>query len=264
VWNVRHSTFSFNRKNFKNIILRFILALISWFIPKKVIFCSKSALEIHARIGYRRNKLLFVPNGYSNSFGLRFFDDVLKSSNDGIPRFGMLARYNEQKDHVTLLEACAIVRDRGFEFELHIGGKDIDNDNCELAAIIYNNNLTKHVFLHGFVDDTEQFWSRIDFGVLSSKSGEAFPNVIAEAMLCGVPCIVTNVGDSALIVGDSGWVVPPSSKLALSGAICDAIRERMTANWRSRCKDARQKIEVSYSIDQSVLTYKNIWNQVTK
>ena len=72
-------------------------------------------------------------------------------------------------------------------------------------------NLTRHIKLLGQTNNISQVMNGLDIHLLSSSYGEGFPNVVAEAMACGTPCIVTNVGDTAFVVGKTGWVVPPNN-----------------------------------------------------
>ena len=104
----------------------------------------------------------------------------------------------------------------------------------------------------------------LDIHVLSSSYGEGFPNVIAEAMSCGTPCIVTNVGDSALIVGRTGWVVPPKNSIKLAKAIQEALNEVKNVKWKLKGKKARLRISRKFSIGKMVKLYNKVWMQVYK
>ena len=103
----------------------------------------------------------------------------------------------------------------------------------------------------------------IDVHILSSSYGEAFPNVLAEAMSCGTPCITTNVGDAALIVGETGWVVPPEDPEALAGKISRAIEEmQKSEHWKKRKLAARKRIYENFRIGVILEAYVQEWREV--
>lgn len=121
--------------------------------------------------------------------------------------------------------------------------------------------LLEHVRLLDQRSDIPAVMNALDVHVLSSTT-EGFPNVVAEAMTCGTPCVTTDVGDAALIVGDTGWVVPSSSSEQLFEAITKALNEKQTnaGAWNARQQAARQRIEDNFSIETMVGKYHRVWN----
>ena len=101
----------------------------------------------------------------------------------------------------------------------------------------------------------------IDINVLPSSSGEGFPNVLAEAMACGTPCVTTNIGDAALIVDDTGWVSPPNDPIALSNSIIEAIEEKShdEESWALRKQNCRSRIVENFSLDKMIKNYHLVW-----
>lgn len=82
-------------------------------------------------------------------------------------------------------------------------------------------------------------------------------------MACGTPCVVTDAGDAAYIVGDTGWVVPPCDASALADAISTALEDLMDSEQRSdRSSRARSRIEEHFSIERMVVSYTNLWKAV--
>ena len=135
----------------------------------------------------------------------------------------MVARYNPQKDHVNLFEALAKLSNNGNEYQCVLVGREVDNNNSILTAALIDKGITKYVKLLGASDDVPEIMSAIDIHVLSSSAGEAFPNVLAEAMASGTPCVATDVGDSSFIVGDTGWIIEPRNSQLLYEALVMAI-----------------------------------------
>ena len=101
----------------------------------------------------------------------------------------------------------------------------------------------------------------LDFHILPSAS-EAFPNVVAEAMACGTPCIVTDVGDAALIVGSTGWVVPPKQPRQLAAAMVDAMADATTTGHAQRRSRSRQQIVDNFSLEKMTQSYVRLWQSV--
>jgi glycosyltransferase involved in cell wall biosynthesis len=102
--------------------------------------------------------------------------------------------------------------------------------------------------------------SALDLHVLPSY-GEGFPNVVAEAMACGTPCVATDVGAAGTIIGDTGWTVPRRDSAALSDALVRALAShRDSTAWAGRQERARRRIVENYSLERMVEAYQTLWH----
>ncbi|MCI5134752.1 MAG: glycosyltransferase [Candidatus Electrothrix sp. AW2] len=237
-----------------------ITSLLSYIIPNQIVSCSQAALFAHQAIGYDARKFTFIPNGYPvNIFypdpkaGLRCRAEF--GITEGEVLLGMVARFDPQKDHLNLLDALAFVRHSN-NFKCLLVGKGV-GQNSQLCSEIKKRGLEDYVVLAGQHDDIPKIMNALDICCLSSAFSEAFPNVLCEAMACGTVCVTTDVGDSAFIVGDTGWVVPPRSPEQLAEAITEAIHglphvERQIA--------ARRRIVEKFSDEKMVKKYRSVWN----
>lgn len=264
VWNIRHSTLESDRSSRSTILICRFLARLSRYIPRRIIVCAHRAFEVHGAIGYDTGRMCVIANGYDiNNFApdrraRQSLRNHLQVTND-IPLIGMVGRFDPQKDHFNLLFALARLLNQGFDFICVLVGTGLDTDNVELVRQVERLGLQERVRLLGRRDDIPVVMNAIDLHVLSSSS-EGFPNVLAEAMACGTPCVTTDVGDAALIVGDTGWVVPSRDPEALAGGIQTSLRikEDLT-NWTARQVAARKRAVDNFNIQKMVAAYHNVW-----
>lgn len=132
-------------------------------------------------------------------------------------------------------------------------GQDISWDNPQLAEWITTVGLVHRFHLLGRRDDMPHLQAALDIGTLSAAYGEAFPLVIGEAMACGVPCVVTDVGDAAMMVGETGRVVPIRNPQALARAWQELLTsegERVRLG-----KAARKRVEEHFNLPAIVARY---------
>lgn len=135
----------------------------------------------------------------------------------------------------------------------------MNKNNKILSNMIEKLNLNKEIILLGPQTKINKIMSLIDIHILSSKYGEAFPNVVAEAMASGTPCIVTDVGDSSSIVGKTGWIVRPGNSKELAQNIKKAIKKLKSKNWDYLRLSARKRIVSNFSLKKMIHNYDKIW-----
>jgi glycosyltransferase involved in cell wall biosynthesis len=233
-----------------------------------VINCSARSAEVHARFGYSAVPNAVIPNGYDPA---RLFPDeqarlgTRGSLGVGGDTFliGSITRWHSEKDVTALIQAIAILRNEIASFRCLLIGPGLEDSNADLSRHIRDARLHDVVVPMGTRSDIAELARALDLHALPSRS-EAFPNVVAETMLSGVPNVVTDVGDSALIVGDSGWVAPPGDPLALADAIVKTYREwrDQPASWERRRAAARQRIVERFTFGRMADAYARVWREL--
>lgn len=264
-WNIRQTSLEKGLTSRATVYVAKICAFLSYFVPKKVICCANKASEYHIALGYQNNKMVVIGNGYElNSLaenpdlGLAIRTEFLLKKNDLV--FGMVGRYDPAKDHNNLLLSLSHLKSKNVDFKCLLVGKFLSAENKELFNRLTQLGLLNNIILLEQRTDIPAVMNAMDVHLLSSYS-EAFPNVLAEAMACGTPCVTTDVGDAELIVGNTGWVVPPRDPEALAVAIEAAVNERKSsAKWQARKETARQRIVENFSVEKMVESYKTAWS----
>ena len=268
-WGIHHS--NLERKANPTALLAVVkcCAITSWFVPKKIISCSEKSMQVHQESMYRKGIFTVVPNGYDLQkfvFDQHARDTFRASINaESEIVLGMVGRWHPQKDHQNLIDAVAIYNSRASKtVRCVLVGDGLDESNSELMDALQASEIRDSFVLMGKTDDVPSVMSGIDLHVLSSR-GEAFPNVVAEAMACQTPCVVTDVGDAALIVGETGWVAQAESAEALADQIANAIQAtQQPADWQKRQAACRARIVDGYEIGHIVRQYQQVWRSISK
>lgn len=260
VWGIRSTRLA---KRGSAWILAHLCARLSNWVPHAIICCAQSARTEHARIGYSEDKMVVVANGFDCdhlapdlAVGLSFRQSLGLSPQQ--PVIGMVARFDPQKDHANLLAAIRHLAQGGRHLTCLLAGPGMDVNNLDLAALLAQRGTSAQVRLLGALVDVRPVMNAIDLHVLSSRS-EGFPNVIAEAMACGCPCLATDVGAAAEIIGDTGWIVPPGNATSLAAAMAEALDEVHTYDWAQRRLAARDRVVSRFGMARMVAEFKSVW-----
>lgn len=266
VWGIHHTTLTIGESRRSTIFVARLCARLSRLIPRAIICCAERSRAVHAALGYDNARMRVIPNGYDLSVfrpdpaaGHSFRAEI--GINTAVPLIGFVARFNPLKDHETLLLALAILKQRGNIFRCVLVGTGVDRTNALLNDRIASHDLSEEIHLLGQRSDIPAVMNALDLHVLSSVS-EAFPNVLAEAMACGTPCVSTDVGDAADIIGPAGLIVPPGSPEALANAIAELLAERNTLAWLSRKEAARHHVSERYAIEKMIQSYHEAWSGI--
>ena len=246
-WGIRNGELPPEHSKFSTQMVRIICSWLSYWLPKKILFNSREAQAVHAKVGYDERKFEVIPNGFD------LHDNTPNTETRATVRreldlpectllVGFFARIDPVKNHEGFLEAAALIHADLPEVHFVMAGKNVCESNPELLRMIADYKLSKCVHLLGHREDMEKLMTGIDVHVSASHT-EAFPNVIGEAMAGGTPSVATDVGDSAWIIGDTGKVVPRGNMQALAEGVTDLLmmpaenRQALGSKSRARIKE---------------------------
>ena len=234
--------------------------------PRIVVSNSEAACHDHMRLGYKPRRWVVIPNGFDisefapePSARLSVRNELRLASETIL--IGLIARYDPQKDHVTFLQAAAQLAQAEPRVHFLLAGEGATLENPSLAALIQKLNMADRLHLLGCRLDVARLDTALDLATSASAFGEGFSNVVGEAMACGVPCVVTDVGESAQIVGDTGRVVPPRDPASMQNAWKELLALDENAR-RSLGQRARQRIEQNYSLVHIVHEYEMLYTSL--
>jgi glycosyltransferase involved in cell wall biosynthesis len=262
-WNVRSSNMDMSRYRRLSGWTVGACARLSRF-PAVVVVNSEAGRAYHESKGYHPRRWEVIPNGVDTG---RFHPDEAARAelrgelgvSGGARLVGFVGRFDPMKDHATFLAAARMIaeRDRGVHFVMT--GDGVTLANPALSSLV-TGPLVERAHLLGRRLDVPRLLASLDV-LASSSSSEGFPTAVAEAMSCGIPCVVTNVGDAARVVGDTGVVVPPSDPDALADGL-EELLARGVETRRGLGVRARFRVQREFSLDRMVESYERLYSSL--
>lgn len=265
VWGIRRGNLDPQGTKRSTLWTARICARLSRRLPVRIVSCSEASRHVHEELGYDTGRMVVIPNG----FDLTMFKPD-PSTRPSVRRelgispnallIGLVGRFHPLKDHHNFISAAAQLYTDLPSIYFMLCGDGVTWENRELAGRIKASGIQSRCLLLGRREDIPRLTASLDIASSSSLS-EGFPNVIGEAMACGVPCVVTDVGDSALIVGNTGRVVPPRNPAALAGAWRELIELGPEDRKQLGCK-ARQRVAEYFNLSFIVKQYEELYREV--
>jgi len=266
VWNVRHSLSDLSQEK---IATRQVIRINRWFSfgADVILYNSHRSREQHEVFGFSKVGAKVIPNGIdTHIFSFSSKDRKHIRSKLGIPEnacvVGHMARLHPMKDHAIFIQAAKSLSYRYQNLYFLLSGRDVSFDNIMLSQLLSSQVRHRFYFL-GERNDVHKLMSAIDIFCLSSAWGEGFPNVLGEAMATSIPCVATDIGDSALVVNKTGIIVPPCDVNALE----EGIESLLTISSEDRIslgRSALERVEVNYKLSKIVEKYASLYNELAK
>ncbi len=219
IWGIRTTDLN-SRGPRATSLIRKLCAKLSYFIPVSIVCAADASRLAHIIFGYDASRMVVVRNGFDlarlvatpqETGALRLLCDF----DAGDVVIGFVGRFHSDKDQLNFVQAAGLVSRQYENARFLMVGRGLNACNEKLMQWIRNTGYSNRFVLLGERTDVPVCLAATDLFCLSSRT-EGFPNVVAEAMAMGVPCVVTDVGDAALLVADTGVVVPKEDSDALA------------------------------------------------
>jgi glycosyltransferase involved in cell wall biosynthesis len=263
VWNIRCADMDMSKYGMTSRALPHVLARLSR-RPDVVVANSEAGRAIHAAYGYQPRRWEILPNGFDIE---HFRPDAERRAkvrsnlriDPATPVVGLFARFDPMKDHATFLAAAAEIVQSRPEARFLLVGRGTDGPDFD--RLIADREGLRHSLIRlGERTDVPELMAAVDVAVCSSLT-EGFPNAIGEAMSCAIPCVTTDVGDAAQIVGDTGRVVPKGDWRALALQLRDMLD--LTPNARGALgAAARRRVEERFSLAAVAARYAELFREL--
>jgi glycosyltransferase involved in cell wall biosynthesis len=264
-WNIRCSAMDMTHyRRMSTVVLRALVPLSGF--PQVVLANSRCGIRVHKELGYTPRRWLYIPN--SLDFDEFRPDRCAKAQicyELGLPQdtrlIGLMARFHPMKDHANFIAAASMLAADDPSLHFVLAGLGVDSKNGEVTRLVESTGLSHRFHLLGHRHDVGRITASLDIACSSSAFGEGSSNAVAEGMACGVPCVVTDVGDSAFMVQDTGKIVPPKD----TQAFAQACRELLDLSPSKRCElglAARARAKECFALHSVVGSYQRLYEQL--
>jgi glycosyltransferase involved in cell wall biosynthesis len=261
VWGIRCSDMDLRNYSRLTTLTVWSCARLSRF-PDAILVNSEKGRQVHERRGYSSRRMTVIPNGFDIE---RFRpDDTARKwllAHLGLPRqarlIGFVARFDPMKDHKTFFRAASALSAKEDSAHFVLAGDGLVSSNAEVSVLI-DAKIRDKVHLLGRREDIPRLLAALDIATSASAYGEGFSNAVGEAMACGAPCVVTDVGDAEQIVGGTGEVVPPRSPELL----CEAWKRLLALSLEDRKRlgeKARSRVVENFEIGRVVRRFEDFY-----
>lgn len=265
IWGVRTTFVAYEGSTLTHWLMR-VCAWLSASVPAVIVCAADASRRVHERAGYDASRMRVFPNGYDAMRLAQAASQrpasraIVGATGDADVVIGACGRFNPVKDFHCFVRAASRVAVRLPNARFALIGRGLDANNPVLAGWLDASGVRGRFALLGERTDLPNCLAALDVFCLSSKS-EGFPNVVCEAMGTGVPCVVTDVGDAAQIVGDTGEVVPKEDPDALAAGIL-RLAELEPGPRQERGHRARQRLEIEFSIEAARARYESLYREL--
>jgi len=263
VWGIRCSeTDSRYRSGLSGLVVR-ILARYSD-RPDAIVTNSQAGTETHRAMGYRPRRWEVIHNGVDTDHfhPAPGHHASVRRELDLPPEtvlIGLVARYDPLKDHGTFLKAAAhLANEKDVHFVL--AGAGVDGANGVLAQLAGELGISQRVHFLGERTDIARLNAAFDIASCCS-TGEGFPNILIEAMACGVPCVTTDVGDAREVVAETGIVSPVRGAAQLAQG-WRTLLQRGSDGRAQLGQAARDRIVEHFALSKAASRYETLYSEL--
>ena len=264
IWGIHHTSLSFSGSSNTVFIMKICAALSRW-IPRKIVCVAEAARQAHITAGYLASRMVVIPNGFDFSQFTATQEQISAlrlachfSDSDIV--IGCVGRFHADKGQDSFVKAAAIVAQQYSTVKFLLVGRDCDVNNAKLINWLNDAGLQERFVLLGERNDVPVCLAAMDVFCMPSRT-EGFPNGLGEAMAMGLPCVATNVGDTAVLTGDTAILVPPQDEKTLAEELLKVIT--LTENQRKQMgQRAKERVMSEFSMEKARARFESVYQDV--